>query len=524
MKLLAGRMNIALAADVAILVAVSALVFLHPVGNSDLFWQIKTGEWIWQHGSHPGSDIFSYAAYGARWVDPAWLAELMFYAVYKYFGFNGLSILSFTIGTSISMTIFCGLNRISKSPHISLFLATTIIILGAHRFQLLRPDLFAFLFFAIFVALLCHPPLIPLPRLQRLHGGQASREGGRGRGNAYGWLYLLIPIQILWANIHGSAVLGPFIVFAFAIGSRRLFALGFALIACMAVNPSTYHIYTYPIDHMMRGFTMREVSDWASPSFFGDRIDFGAWGMLIMAATAMAMMIARRRIGSLPLVILAAAFMVPSIAMSRFIPYEMILISYLLAVIARSSAPRDDEAIPGNALDCFAPHSGTRNDGRYLLAVIFLLVLTIALGGPPLALQASGSRPNIMIGRPFGVGLDRGEFPVEAADFLSGARIQGNMMNDMGYGGYLIFRLYPKKVFIDTRTMIYGDEFLKRYSSALFDESAFNRIAQEYGITHVIYDARQMNVPGGPLQFLRNRPDWKRSFESGNAVVYVQKE
>lgn len=482
-----------MAVDAAILVAVSALVFLHPVGNSDLFWQLKTGEWICQHGSHPGIDIFSFTANGAKWVDPAWLAELIFYAIYRYLGFDGLSVLSFVIGTSISMTIFFGVNRAANSPHRSLLLTTLILILGAHRFGLLRPDLFAFLFFAIFVNVLVGlPPPIPLPR----------GEGGRGRVDACNWLWILIPVQILWANIHGSAVLGPILVFAFAIRARKLLVLGFVLIACMAVNPSTYHIFTYPIEHMMRGFTMREVSDWASPSFIGDRIDLGAWGILAMCAAYAIMMIARRRIGSIPLVILAAAFMVPSVMMSRFIPYELMLASYLMA-----------SNWSGRSL----------KDVKYALAAILLLALTIVLGGPPLALQASGVRPNIMIGRPVGLGLDRDEFPVEAADFLSATRIRGNMFNDMGWGGYLIFRLYPnERVFIDTRTMIYGDEFLERYSDALFDETVFDRIVQEYGITHVIYDKRQMNMPDGPLQFIRNRADWEKAFESGNAVVYVQ--
>jgi hypothetical protein len=51
---------------------------------------------------------------------------------------------------------------------------------------------------------------------------------------------------------------------------------------------------------------------------------------------------------------------------------------------------------------------------------------------------------------------NKASVPEGAADFIEAHRIQGNMFNDMGAGGYLIWRLYPwKKIFIDTRQLNY---------------------------------------------------------------------
>ena len=50
----------------------------------------------------------------------------------------------------------------------------------------------------------------------------------------------------------------------------------------------------------------------------------------------------------------------------------------------------------------------------------------------------------------------RATVPKGAADFIEAQKIQGNMFNDMGSGGYLAWRLYPwKKTFIDTRQLNY---------------------------------------------------------------------
>jgi len=45
--------------------------------------------------------------------------------------------------------------------------------------------------------------------------------------------------------------------------------------------------------------------------------------------------------------------------------------------------------------------------------------------------------------------------PESAVSFIERNRIQGNIFNDYGYGGYITWRLYPQKNFIDTRALNY---------------------------------------------------------------------
>ena len=55
-------------------------------------------------------------------------------------------------------------------------------------------------------------------------------------------------------------------------------------------------------------------------------------------------------------------------------------------------------------------------------------------------------------------------FPEKIADYIEEHSVPGTMFNDLRYGGYLIWRLYPQeKVFIDTRLIIRPPEFFAEY-------------------------------------------------------------
>ena len=52
-----------------------------PIGDPDLGWHLKAGEWIWRHGALPRSDPFGYPTAGVGWLPYSWLAELVFWGV-----------------------------------------------------------------------------------------------------------------------------------------------------------------------------------------------------------------------------------------------------------------------------------------------------------------------------------------------------------------------------------------------------------------------------------------------------------
>src|SRR5208283_3412660 len=58
--------------------------------DPDLWWHLKTGQYIAEHKSVPHVDPFSYTRGGAPWVAHEWLTELLLYQVERISGFAGL--------------------------------------------------------------------------------------------------------------------------------------------------------------------------------------------------------------------------------------------------------------------------------------------------------------------------------------------------------------------------------------------------------------------------------------------------
>ena len=67
------------------------------------------------------------------------------------------------------------------------------------------------------------------------------------------------------------------------------------------------------------------------------------------------------------------------------------------------------------------------------------------------------------------------------------ADIKGNVLNEYGYGGYLIHQLYPEsKVFIDGRLDLYGDKFYSIYDNIINARKGWKQLLEEYAIDYIL--------------------------------------
>ena len=51
------------------------------ITSLDLWWHLKTGQWIWQHSAVPHADPFSFSAEGQPWIAHEWLFGLVVFFV-----------------------------------------------------------------------------------------------------------------------------------------------------------------------------------------------------------------------------------------------------------------------------------------------------------------------------------------------------------------------------------------------------------------------------------------------------------
>jgi hypothetical protein len=107
--------------------------------------------------------------------------------------------------------------------------------------------------------------------------------------------------------------------------------------------------------------------------------------------------------------------------------------------------------------------------------------------------------------------------PKGAIDFVRRANIKGNVLNEYGFGGYLIFSGIP--TFVDGRALLFGDAFLRRYFEAvgLVDIDSTFELLDEYKVTWVVL------YPKAPLALALARSGvWDKAYSDKFSVVLVR--
>jgi hypothetical protein len=104
--------------------------------------------------------------------------------------------------------------------------------------------------------------------------------------------------------------------------------------------------------------------------------------------------------------------------------------------------------------------------------------------------------------------------PLDALTFLKANPPQGNLLNDYNWGGLLIFTLPDVPVFVDGRTDLYGDDFLKAYFKAILGASDWREVIDEYDIqTALLPDESALTT------LLREDETWEVIYEDEQAVI-----
>jgi hypothetical protein len=90
------------------------------------------------------------------------------------------------------------------------------------------------------------------------------------------------------------------------------------------------------------------------------------------------------------------------------------------------------------------------------------------------------------------------------------------MFNSYNFGGYLIYHLWPDyQVFVDGRTDLYDDQFLRTYLQTALALPGWQAQIDQAGIRLILVE------PNSPLAIvLQNTSDWKQIFEDKQAVIF----
>jgi hypothetical protein len=451
----------------------------------DLWWHLRTGDWILQHRSVPRVDLFSTMT-GHPWIAYSWSLEALMSAIYSRAGLAGILALQLVVSTAIVIALYMLLNRVQAN-----FLrVAALTALGATALGptfAVRPWIVTMFFFIV--------------ELLILYEAQRSSKAR--------WLFLLPLLFLCWANMHIQFVYGlAVLVLAALDGPLTAMAknLGFActetfgrieratLWKCVGtsalatlVNPYGIRIYGVVFEYARHSSDVLNYVEELHAMDFRRPVHFLVLALL-MAAVAT---IARRR--------QPRTFEILAILLSAFLAFRMVRDGWILIVISILVLGASEERTP------------TRSE--VLRPAYRLLVAVILLIGIGITLRAQDVR-NVKLQE-----LVAGTFPEAASAYIESHALQGPLYNDFNWGGYLLWRLPELKVNIDGRTNLYGDRRIARNSATWAGLKGWDTDPELVGANLVVGSIHYPLVT-----LLRADPRFKVAYEDGLAVVFVAKD
>lgn len=453
------------------------LVALFPaVGDPDIWWHMRTGQWIMQHG-FPHTDPFSSYAAGKPWSAYSWLFDLLVFKLYSWLGLKSVAV--YTAGMLMAITV--ALHRLNRRLLSDFKTAAWLTLAGIFCTAPIwtpRSWMFSILFFIIELDVLM----------------QARRTGKTLE------LWCLPVLFALWANLHiqfidGLVVLGIAVLeagFALwwnrsrgAVGLGTLCGVSVACAGAALINPYGWNIYTTAYGLASQQGVLNTLNELLAMSF-RNVYDYGVVFFALGAAAALAR--ARRRQ-----------------------MFEFVLLIFAVVVAFRSQ--RDAWIMITVASGIMAAQLG--EEGKEQARPKVLVVPAASIGAAALA---------VLFFAVFHVNDNRlaakqaTTLPVRAADFVKANHLKGPLFNTYSWGGYLMWNP-GLPVSIDGRAELVGDKLLARSAATWAG-------APDWACDPVLQNA---NVVFGPVsapltQLLRLNSHFRLAYEDKLAAVFVARQ
>jgi tetratricopeptide (TPR) repeat protein len=508
-----------------------AILSCQKIWDLDIWMHLQTGRYILTHFRIPQGDIYSYTSTGHFWFNPDWLFAVVAYLFYNVFGINGLIVLKLIIFLTIyALLFYLSLKKVNWTASLVLLFFTVLV---AKERIVERPEMFSVLFTVIYLSILFNFRSIPVLATTAPEGKGIS--AARMRHSKLIWL--LPALQVFWINLHTLAPLGIIFVWVFIIAEfinlkidlpwewnrsvnpdyhrlKVLLAVGVAIILATFINPyglrivkeyvSIFRWLHSHIDVLAGGITELR------PPFVERKLfdlEFIYYKILIVVSQV-SFLINYRRI-NLSNLFLYFIFLYLSLTAIRNIAFFGIV---SMPIVADNLA-----SILSQKKFSF------RNRKTRLLGNVFILLLySGTVFGCLYFSHDVMSSYFVMDGRlQSRAGL--GESPLHpraAIDFLLENKIQGNGFHNFNFGGYFIWRAWPRlKVFIDGRTSVYDEDHLRYYSNVFLYPYMFEQLVDDFNINYFLLD---INTGRVLLKRLYDDPNWRLVFFDDNGLIFLR--
>ena len=459
----------------------------------DVWWQIRTGEWILEHHQVPVSDVFSYTQSWNEWINIKWGFEVIAALISKIVGPESICFLQAFVSCLIFYFLLKTTKLIFKSaqPEVicsdnksyagAVFVSFILAVLAIEYRMNSRPEMISHLFTVLFVYIIVH------------YRSDPSKK-----------IFLLIPLQVVWANMHEAYGAGIIIQILFltaailerwwlkdhSITNRKKFILRpfivlILSIAAMAINPNGIRLITRPLSifgQVLQNKYTTELLPVSSPAYWQKEAYLA---LLILLLVISGLFFLRRdkkkslavklieSFGAGHLFLLIAFLYLALTAYRNIVFLILVLFPFLVVSVYR-----------------FITWLNTKTKGRLSISSA-KSALTIGLIGIVFyALIVSNTYYETTESRDrFGAEITAIGHPTGAADYI----LQQNLsrkkcFSDYLTSSYLLWRLQPDfKTFIDLRDLdVFSPAFFSQYLYATSNPYAFHSLDSVYRFDYAV--------------------------------------
>jgi hypothetical protein len=424
----------------AALFTIPALKIPTAVADLDVWWHLRTGQWVVEHGTVPSHDPFSYYGQTQSWVAYSWLFDVLVYGCYSALDLRGIVLLTLVV---VYLVCLCLYRLIARRIH-SFLPAVALTALAYLALMVLffpRPWLFSMLF-----------SLLTLEVVLRI---QEGRDDWR--------IWLLPVVYVLWANVHVQWVYGLLLLALAWVApllslvskeqceclprpySRGWYRLVWLFLLCLLatfINP--YHVRVYGViwEYATQPLPYSVVSELQAPKFRSP----SEWLMLVFFGLAAFALGAKRQWDPFGILLLVGAA-----GLGFRARRDLWVVVFAASVVICQAWEARNSRLAVNAFRWTRQRLLATSSIAGVLSFFFL--------------YSEGAAHELLLQE-----IVDAHFPSSAIGVIAQRGAPGPLYNDCNWGGYLIWTLHQKgvdlPVTIDGRTNLHGDDRLRRYFNA----------------------------------------------------------
>lgn len=457
----------------AVVTVVLVLVGLaHGLTDADYFWHLTTGRLIVSSGSVPSADPFSFTYAGQPWTPHEWLGEVLIYLSVSTLG-GTLTSIVFAGVAAVSLWLAATAARRLGASTVAIALATMLAALVLLPYITVRPQAFSWLLLGLLSLFLL-----------TLDASRPKR------------VLWLIPLFVVWANLHGLYVVGLGVVAlytlftlvgrsAMAPALRWMVVAAIGAVLASMLTPAGPAGLLYPLRYLEPGdWGLAHIVEWQSPNFH-DPANIG----LLLLVVALAAVGSRGAPGWMAM--LAWLGVAMSLLSLRNEPlagvWSLPVLAVALTARLPQPTPRRHQALGRRMIEAVAA-----------AAVSVGAVVIIA---PQIASPAEA--------------LERADLPVAGVDQLTRTDPGAHVFAEYGWAGYVISRLYDSggRVFVDGRNDMYPQSILEDYSSIREAAADWSSKLDRYGASAILLP------PDAPLVRAAGEGGWCEKVRTDHEVL-----